>query len=159
MKVTTVLVLAMAGLIAVESSPAQDWRGFVTGGAGSVDQGLARETIGQVSTGVLVGLGTSRVRAGGQFDLLLSGGYASARGGVLAEADVIAGRIVRPIVNGGRFWADGGGLWVLGGGLDTMIDRRFGIRVFVQDAFRTSRGGSMSRTIHEPAVQVGLVWR
>jgi hypothetical protein len=159
-----IVVVFLLGFFAAEA-PAQDWHGFVTGGVGSIDYGPGnRQRIGQVSTGALVALGTRHLSAGGQVDLLLSNGYATARGGGLVELDLLGRRgTIRPFGNGGYFAGEGGGLWIAGGGVELMRRDRFGIRIFVQDAFRSSSVsgplGGTSRTIHEPSFQIGLAWQ
>ena len=135
---------------------------YITAGSGSIDYLVARETIPQVSVGVLVRPVGDRFRAGVEADVFTSNGYFSGRGGPLAELALL-GRSsrVQPFVRGGYFFGEDSS-WIAGGGVDLWLTERSGIRVFVQDAFRgvsLTYGNPGHHVFHEPSVQVGWVRR
>jgi hypothetical protein len=135
---------------------------YITGGSGSIDYLVARETIPQVSAGVLVRPFGDRLRIAGEADIFTSNGYFSGRGGPLAEVALVGRKArVQPFVRGGYFMGEDAA-WIAGGGVDLWITDRTGIRVFVQDAFRgitLDYGNPGHHVFHEPAVQVGWVGR
>ena len=158
-----VFVAVTASSLSAPAS-AQDVGGYLTAGSGSIDYLVAREVIPQISGGVLVRFADDRFRVGAQGDVFFSNGYVSGRGGPVAEIALLPKRSrVQPFVTGGYYVADGGGLIMYGGGVDVWMTDTIGLRGAVQDAARRSTVisvfGSSSNTLHEPSIQVGVVWR
>ena len=165
-------VLAVA---APSEVSAQQLQGFVTGGSSAGENGEQFPTIGG---GVLVDVARGWVSVGGQGDVFFSNGYATGRGGVLAQANVIGRRAVRPFIVGGFAWGEDAGS-TFGAGIEVWSGR-VGFRASVQD-YRThplgfdvvdciQRGDTESfcdarlreakpGTKHQPSVQFGIVWR
>ena len=170
MLIAVMTTLAVAGPSQVS---AQQPQGFVTGGISpGENEGEGFPTIGG---GVLFDVVRGWVSVGAQGDLFFSNGYVAGRGGVLAQANVIRHRAVRPFVVGGYGWGEDAGS-TFGGGIEVWSGR-VGFRASVQD-YRTHvlgfdclyfgytqsycdanfRGGK-PYTVHQPSVQVGIVWR
>ena len=148
------------------TSQAQDLGGYLTAGSGAIDYLVVRDAIPQVSGGVLVRFADDRVRVGVQADVFFSNGYASGRGGPLAEIALLSRRSrVQPFATGGCYFGEDGALAMYGGGVDLWMTNQVGIRAVVQDAVRRSRFispftfGPSSATFHEPSLQFGVVWR
>jgi hypothetical protein len=159
--------LTMLLLMALPAtSRAQDLGGYLTAGSGTIDYLVVRDAIPQVSGGVLVRFADDRVRVGAQADVFFSNGYASGRGGPLAEVALLSPRSrVQPFATGGYYFGEGGGLVMYGGGVDLWMTHQIGIRAVVQDAVHRSTFTSpfsfrsVSATFHEPSLQFGVVWR
>ena len=155
-------ILLCAALLAVAApAAAQEVGGFVTGGTGSIDYRVHRETMPQASGGVLVRFADDRLRVGGQADVFTSNGYVSGRGGPIVELAPFRLAFLQPFVSAGRLWGDDTS-WMVGVGVDFQVTRGAGIRLSVQDAFRPSSTSPFDEdayTFHEPVVQIGWVWR
>ena len=169
MLIAVMTTLAVAGASRVS---AQQPQGFVTGG---ISTGENDERFPTVGGGVLFDVARGWVSAGAQGDLFFSNGYVAGRGGVLAQANVIRRRAVRPFVVGGFGWGEDAGP-TFGAGIEVWSGR-VGFRASVQD-YRTHvlgfdclslgytqaycdanlRGGK-PYTQHQPSVQFGIVWR
>ena len=122
-------------VLSATSAAAQGVDIYITAGSGSIDYLVARETIPQVSVGVLVRPVGDWFRAGVEADVFTSNGYFSGRGGPLAELALL-GRSsrVQPFVRGGYFFGeDNCGSPAAGSicGLRSVL-----ASAFVQDAFR-----------------------
>jgi hypothetical protein len=134
----------------------------VTGGSGSIDYLVHRATIPQASVGVLWTAGRDWIRVGGEADVFTSNGYVSGRGGPIAELGLVRSGSVQSFLRAGYFLGEDRST-IVGAGVDLEITARSGIRVFVQDAFRTSSPdspfGGPSITFHEPSFQIGWMWR
>jgi hypothetical protein len=162
MRVVNIAVLLLAMPTA---AVAQQVGGYVTAGSGSIDYVVSRETIFQASGGILLRVANDRIRLGVQGDLLSADGYFSGRGGPIGEITLLARTSrLQPFGCVGYLMADGGGMWLAGGGVDVSLNERIGLRFAVQDAFRSSTiygeaNQPESYTLHEPSLQVGVVWR
>jgi hypothetical protein len=158
----TALVLGLV-LLGPGAARGQDLGVYVTGGTGSIDYLVHRETIPQFSVGVLWNAPGGVVRIGAEANLITSNGYISGRGGPFAEVSVAQTARMRPFVRGGRFFGEDTS-WLAGAGIDFRVTNGSGIRLLVQDAFRSSSTSppfewQTRHVFHEPSVQVGWVWR
>ena len=148
-------------ITAVEAN-AQEVGGYITAGSGSIDYLVHRETIPQISGGVLWRIGDDRVRLGGEVEALTSNGYWAGKGGPFGEVTFLRRRGLTPFVRAGRFYGEDTS-WIVGAGVDLWVNERGGLRVVVQDAFRQSTVSSIygrsSTTFHEPSFQIGWTWK
>jgi hypothetical protein len=87
---------------------------------------------------------------------------ASGRGGPFVEMPVVRRARLMPFVRGGHFFGEDPS-WVAGGGIDPWLTDRAGLRLLVQDAFRsisvTHSFDVPRRWAHEPSFQIGWVWK
>jgi hypothetical protein len=153
-------LLTIVPVVATTAST-QTFAGYVTAGSGSIDYLVYRETIPQVSAGVLFRPKGDRFRIGGEADIFTSNGYYSGRGGPFAEFALVTRGRIQPFVRGGYFVGEDDS-WIAGGGVDLWLLERGGIRVCVQDAFRIlnlTYGNPGRHVAHEPSVQIGWVWK
>src|SRR3954447_4145431 len=118
----TTLVLAGSSQVS-----AQQLQGFVTGGSSAGENGEQFPTIGG---GLLIDVARGWVSAGGQADVFFSNGYATGRGGVLAQANIVRRRAVRPFIVGGFGWGEDAGP-TFGAGIEVWSGR-VGFRASVQ---------------------------
>jgi hypothetical protein len=150
-------------LLGAAAASGQDLGVYVTGGTGSIDYLVHRETVPEFAVGVLWNVPGGLVRIGAEGDVLTSNGYIGGRGGPFAEVSIARTALVRPFVRGGRFFGEDTS-WMAGAGIDFWVTRRSGVRLIVQDAFRSSRTSppfewQTRHVFHEPSVQIGWVWR
>ena len=172
MLIAAVTTLVVAGPSQVS---AQQLQGFVTGGTSA---GENREQFPTIGGGVLLDVAKGWASVGGQGDIFFSNGYAAGRGGLLAQANVIRRRAVRPFFVGGYSWGEDAGS-TFGAGIEWWSGR-IGFRASVQD-YRAhiqrfgyvdclQQGGTASAcdaalreakplTKHLPTVQFGISWR
>lgn len=171
---TVVIAMFMTTLVLAGPSQvsAQQLHGFVTGGSSAGENGEQFPTIGG---GVLIDVARGWVSVGGQGDLFFSNGYATGRGGVLAQANVVRRRAVRPFVVGGFGLGEDAGA-TFGAGIEVWSGR-VGFRASVQHYQTHVQGfdclyfgvtqascdanfhGGNPYTVHRPSVQFGIVWR
>ena len=170
MLIAVMTTLAVAGPSQVS---AQQPQGFVTGGS---SVGVNSERFPTIGGGVLFDVARGWASVGAQGDVFFSNGYATGRAGVLAQANVIRRRAVRPFVVGGFGWGEDAGS-TFGAGIEVWSGGRVGFRASVQD-YRTHVGGfdclhfgytqaycdanlrgGKPYTARMPSVQLGIVWR
>jgi hypothetical protein len=151
------LVLGLV-LLGPGAAGAQELGGYVTGGTGSIDYLVHRETIPQLSVGVHWNVPGGMVRIVGEANVMTSNGYVGGRGGPLAEVSMVQTARIRPFVRGGRLFGEDTS-WAAGGGVDFRVTGCSGVRLLVQDAFRSSRTSppfewQTMQLFHEQSVKI-----
>ena len=106
-----------------------------------------------IGGGILFDAARGWLSAGGQGELFSSNGYVAGRGGVIAQANVIRRRAVRPFVLGGYGWGEDAGA-IMGAGIEVWGSGRAGFRASVQDS-----RARIPYKKHQPSVQIGIIWR
>ncbi len=136
-------------LIGLRESSAQQLHGFVTGGIHSDGQKRYEQHYPGVGGGVLFAMMKSRFELGGQGDFVLSGGYASGRGGPVGQLNFIRNRALRPFAIAGVARGENSGP-MFGAGVELWSRGR--VRVSAHDYLAAA-------TLHQASVQFGISWR
>ena len=84
-------------MLPTAGAAAQDFGGYVTGGSGSIDYAVHRETIPQATVGVLWRAANDRLRPGGDVDVMTSNGHVAGRGGPFGEVALFRAGRAQPL--------------------------------------------------------------